>query len=240
MNRDEEYDDDDGDDEESSEGENSSGDDATTSTSTYNRSASDASRKQSRGNDEGVSTLGEDEDLDGYFYPQTGHIHLIGGSTSLTDQNADAPPPERHPACGKVVNVPWPTTGFGDLEYYVVLQELLAPMAREFDPEMVLISCGFDCAAGDLLGSMNVSPTGFYYMTRLVMSLCSKVVVALEGGYNVSQVAKGSEAVLRALLSATVAPDSLPRSTMLSDRLATLINDVKKIHAPFWECFRTK
>jgi acetoin utilization deacetylase AcuC-like enzyme len=85
---------------------------------------------------------------------------------------------------------------------------------------------------------MRVSPTGFRLMMRLVLSLCPKVVVALEGGYNVSQIAKSSEGVLRELLLASHAgePDfALPPSTMLWDRVEYTIKEVKETQRPFWK-----
>ena len=58
------------------------------------------------------------------------------------------------------------------------------PIAREFNPDLILISCGFDSAIHDQIGSAQVSPLGYYYMTRELLKICSKMLVVLEGGYN--------------------------------------------------------
>ncbi len=44
------------------------------------------------------------------------------------------------------VNVPWPRGGAGDADYRVVMEVLLLPIAREFKPDLVLVSAGFDAA----------------------------------------------------------------------------------------------
>jgi acetoin utilization deacetylase AcuC-like enzyme len=169
------------------------------------------------GDTEGTSCDSQDNDTASPFYPCTGHADRLG---------------EPDVAEGLNVNFPWPTTGFGDLEYYLVLQELCGPLIRQFQPEMIFVSCGFDCAQHDLLGSMNVSPTGFYFMMKYILSLHEKVVVALEGGYNITSVALSSEAVLRALLEATT--DNLPPSRMLAQRCLTQIAHVQSLHKKHW------
>jgi hypothetical protein len=80
----------------------------------------------------------------GHFYPGTGAADEVGIGAGA----------------GFSVNVPWPTGGFGDEEYAAVFTEVLLPIAREFDPDLVLVSAGFDAAAGDPLGGCEVSPEG--------------------------------------------------------------------------------
>ena len=73
------------------------------------------------------------------------------------------------------VNVPWDISGdcVGDKEYKYVFEKLLLPLAREFKPELILVSAGFDAAVGDPLGNCNVTPEGFAYMTDSLMNLFS-------------------------------------------------------------------
>ncbi len=44
--------------------------------------------------------------------------------------------------------------GYGDADYLRIFDELLLPIARDFKPQLIFISAGFDCAAGDPLGGM--------------------------------------------------------------------------------------
>lgn len=65
----------------------------------------------------------------------------------------------------------------------LTLISLFLSYPAQFDPELVLVSCGFDAGLGDHLGGYRVTPTGFAHMTRLLTSLAQgKVVLALEGG----------------------------------------------------------
>jgi acetoin utilization deacetylase AcuC-like enzyme len=96
------------------------------------------------------------------------------------------------------VNIPWPGKGMGDGEYLHAFQRVVMPIARAFDPELVIskfksgwtsvlndmvssVSAGFDAARGDTLGGCDVTPEGYAHMTHMLSSLADgKVVVALE------------------------------------------------------------
>lgn len=85
------------------------------------------------------------------------------------------------------------------------------PKARAFDPELVIISCGFDAAEGDPLGEQHVTPPCYAHLTRELMTLAGgKVVVALEGGYNLQAISVSARAVLAALLHEAVVEDPPP------------------------------
>jgi acetoin utilization deacetylase AcuC-like enzyme len=124
----------------------------------------------------------------GAFYPNTGYATEIGGPG----------------AEGFTINMPLPGHDLGDDEYFEVWTKLLLPVAKEFQPDLIFISAGFDCAEGDPLGGMRVSSNGFGWLTALLLDpgICpnSKVVMSLEGGYNVSAVANGVSECISALL----------------------------------------
>ncbi|KAK1744890.1 histone deacetylase [Skeletonema marinoi] len=101
---------------------------------------------------------------------------------------------------GRNVNVGWNDKRMGDDEYLVVFEKLLMPIATEFDPDLVLVSAGFDAAKGDM-GDCNVTPECFSRLTRQLKTLAGgKVVCALEGGYVRSILCKCVESVVLALL----------------------------------------
>jgi acetoin utilization deacetylase AcuC-like enzyme/deoxyinosine 3'endonuclease (endonuclease V) len=106
---------------------------------------------------------------------------------------------------GYSLNVPWDVksarVGPGDAEYAAAFTQVLLPVAQDFNPELVLVSAGFDAAAGDPLGGCEISPAGFGYMTALLLGLArGKLVLALEGGYNLSSISHSMEACTAALL----------------------------------------
>lgn len=68
-----------------------------------------------------------------------------------------------------------------------------------YNPDLILISSGFDAMTDDPLGDMDMTPFIYAYMTKSLMER-GKVVVALEGGYHLGNLQAGSEAVIRTLL----------------------------------------
>uniref|UniRef100_A0AAX7SLG7 Protein deacetylase HDAC6 n=1 Tax=Astatotilapia calliptera TaxID=8154 RepID=A0AAX7SLG7_ASTCA len=105
------------------------------------------------------------------------------------------------PAEGRNINLPWNQTGMTDADYIAAFQQVLLPVAYEFQPQLVLVSAGFDAAVGDLKGEMCVSPQCFQVLTHMLMSLAEgRLVLALEGGYNYESSAESAAACIRALL----------------------------------------
>ena len=55
-----------------------------------------------------------------------------------------------------------------------------------FEPDLLLVSAGFDAAVGDPLGGMNVTQDGFRDLARQARALCPRLGAVLEGGYDVA------------------------------------------------------
>jgi acetoin utilization deacetylase AcuC-like enzyme len=118
------------------------------------------------------------------FYPGSGLFDEIGACAGA----------------GYTVNVPLPAS-FGDDEYLRVFDDLLMPIARQFNPEFVLISSGFDCHYRDPLGGMRVTERGFLAMARRMKRLAAeccngRMVAALEGGYDLKALADSGREVI--------------------------------------------
>lgn len=76
------------------------------------------------------------------------------------------------------------------------------PISKEFNPDLILISSGFDSARGDPLGGLSVDPEGYAYIIKRLSELANgKIVIALEGGYNLDSISKSAEACIRALFN---------------------------------------
>jgi acetoin utilization deacetylase AcuC-like enzyme len=88
--------------------------------------------------------------------------------------------------------------GSGDDVYLDAIERLVEPAIAGFEPELLLVSAGFDAAAGDLLGGMRVTADGFAEMTRRAHALAPRVGLVLEGGYSVENL----PALVGAVLSA--------------------------------------
>jgi len=122
-----------------------------------------------------------------YFYPGTGMPHETGGES----------------ATGSNVNITWNQRLMGNTEYICAWSELVLPVVHKFDPDLIIISSGFDAAKGDLIGDCLLTPECYFLMTRSLMTVLNRdrtaVVVALEGGYNLSVIPLCQEAVSMAL-----------------------------------------
>ena len=72
--------------------------------------------------------------------------------------------PDDQPSAGKNVNVPLNKIGLGDAEYLAIFQQVLFPMAYEFNPDIILVSAGFDAALGCPEGQMRVTPAAYGHL----------------------------------------------------------------------------
>ncbi|TFK54417.1 histone deacetylase complex protein [Heliocybe sulcata] len=134
---------------------------------------------------------------------------------------------------GYSVNIPWPEKGMGDADYLYAFYHIVMPIAREFAPELVIISAGFDAADGDELGECHVSPAGYAHMTHMLSSLAGgKLVVALEGGYNLDAISNSALAVARTIVGEE--PPEIP--PMVASETATeTVWLVAKEQSKYWQ-----
>ncbi|KAL0279876.1 UNVERIFIED_CONTAM: hypothetical protein PYX00_001345 [Menopon gallinae] len=134
-------------------------------------------------------------------------------------------------------NVPINTTGASDSDYLSIFQQILIPMAYKYDPELIIVSAGYDAAIGCPEGEMNVSPACFAHLTAHLMSLArGKVAVLLEGGYCIDSLAEGAALTLRTLIGAP-AP-ALHNLGHPMDSVVDSILNVVYAHRPYWHCFQ--
>jgi acetoin utilization deacetylase AcuC-like enzyme len=102
-----------------------------------------------------------------------------------------------------VVNIPLTGIAYGDTDYYYILESVVLPLARRWNPSLILVSAGYDCAQGDPLGRFAVTPTGFARMSRMLLEIAPCLFV-LEGGYEVDGSGKCPHKSLRTGVVATV------------------------------------
>ncbi|KFM22568.1 Histone deacetylase 15 [Auxenochlorella protothecoides] len=117
----------------------------------------------------------------GRFYPGTGAATDVGVG----------------PGAGASLNVAWPRGGLTDADYAMAFATVILPVAREFDPDLVIISAGFDAAQGDPIGGCHLTPGLFASLTAALQATVAPCVAVLEGGYNLRATAACTEACAR-------------------------------------------
>jgi acetoin utilization deacetylase AcuC-like enzyme len=114
------------------------------------------------------------------------------------------------------LNIPL-RAGVGDAEYAAAFSELVEPTVRAFDPDLVLVSAGFDAHEQDPLAQMGVTEEGFEELARRSASLGPRVAAVLEGGYNLATLPRLVESALRGFEAAR-GPRPSARSTRHTGR----------------------
>lgn len=132
------------------------------------------------------------------------------------------------PGHGYTVNLPVPA-GSGDEVFCSLVDHVAVPLAREFEPQLVLISAGYDAHGEDPLGECRVTETGFAAMTRSMVRTCAGLGAplgcVLEGGYALEALARSVAATMEVLaepVSAASGPEELetgPLSYQAVERL---------------------
>ncbi|KAH7045598.1 hypothetical protein BKA57DRAFT_396201 [Linnemannia elongata] len=152
----------------------------------------------------------------GHFYPFTGAPDECGEEAGE----------------GTNVNIAWSSYGraMGDVEYIAAFWYVLLPIARQFGPDLVMVSAGFDAADGHAanIGGYTVSPQGFAILTRLVQTLAGgRVILSLEGGYEFEPLALSATACLEELLPHSLLPATAPTRAFPFASFQGTLNSVK-------------
>lgn len=125
-----------------------------------------------------------------------------------------------------------------DADYLLAFQQIVMPIAQDFNPDLVVVSAGFDAAEGDMLGKCHVSPAGYGHMTRMLMSLADgKVAVCLEGGYNLRSIAISALAVTRTLMGE---PPGRIATMIPTPSAVDTVEEVLRQQSCFWPCLFRK
>ncbi len=131
----------------------------------------------------------------GYLYISTHQAHIYPG-TGRRDECG----------VGNIVNIPLiANSGAADLRH--VWQQDIEPALRQFQPQLILISAGFDAHYLDPLAELNFNEDDYAWLTRQILAVAQdccegQVVSILEGGYNLPALAASVAAHVKALMEA--------------------------------------
>ncbi|XP_076978421.1 histone deacetylase 9 isoform X3 [Tamandua tetradactyla] len=166
---------------------------------------------------------------EGNFFPGSGAPNEVG--TGLGE--------------GYNVNIAW-TGGLdppmGDIEYLDAFRTVVMPVAKEFDPDMVLVSAGFDALEGHAppLGGYKVTAKCFGHLTKQLMTLANgRTVLALEGGHDLTAICDASEACVNALLGNELEPlpEDILHQTPNTNAVISLQKTIE-IQSKYWKSVR--
>ncbi len=155
------------------------------------------------------------------FYPGTGTVDEIGVDDGL----------------GKTINVPLPQ-GASDEHYLRAWREVTIPALHSFQPDIVLVSAGYDAHWRDPLVQMQLTADGFYALMQetvcAVAELCGgRLVVVLEGGYDLGALALSAEDTVLAMLGEEIRqPDdsSPPLHPEQNERINRFLEHAIELH----------
>jgi acetoin utilization deacetylase AcuC-like enzyme len=153
------------------------------------------------------------------LYPMTG---LVGDTGAGTGE-------------GYTINIPMPQ-GCGDTSYQAVFEQVVIPAAQRYQPQLILVSAGYDAHWADPLAGMRLTLNGFAALGQTLKSLADtlcdgKIIFLMEGGYYVEALAHGMVNVGRLLLGDSPEdPLGEPDYFVAEPDINTLIADVRAVH----------
>ena len=156
------------------------------------------------------------------FYPGTGAVDEIGSGAGK----------------GFTVNLPL-EVGAVDDDYRAAFSEIVVPVLRQYDPDLLLVSAGFDAHERDPLAGMRLTSAAFGAMTmelRKVAEACceGRMVLMTEGGYDLRALAESLESTVESLAASSAEP-RWPVRGIASDRGGAAVSAAKRVLAPYWK-----
>ena len=156
------------------------------------------------------------------FYPGTGAAGEIGLGAGA----------------GFTVNAPL-EAGATDEDYRIVFAEVVLPILQQFDPDLILVSAGFDAHERDPLAGMRLTTGAFAAMTmdlRNAAEACcgGRIAAIVEGGYDLRALADSMRTVVD-VLAGPPAAAQWPRSDARSTRGRTAVDAARKALGSHWK-----
>lgn len=123
------------------------------------------------------------------FYPGSGSADEIGSGD----------------AKGTTVNYPL-NLGVGDNEFIDIFNNSLSDKVLKYNPDLIIISAGFDAHVNDPIGGLRVTTEGYHNISKTITKIAGevcdgKIISALEGGYNLKALSESVETHLKVLVN---------------------------------------
>ena len=118
------------------------------------------------------------------IYPGTGYINEIGAKRGE----------------GFNINFPMPANT-GEKSYLKAFSKVIIPVIKQFKPELIIVSAGYDAHYLDFLGSLNLRSLTYYRIAEELKKINKNIIFLLEGGYNYESLSESVYASMLALFS---------------------------------------
>jgi len=157
-------------------------------------------------------------------YPGTGNLGEVG----------------KRKGEGFTLNVPL-AKGHGDRDFARIIYFLLNPIAREYQPDMILVTCGFDLYQHDRLAGMHGTPTGYALLTHLLIEIaetvCSgRIVFIMEGGYSIKGIQECGLRVMQELCDVqTLNGKKLEKIKESNPSRFSVLKKVMEVQRKYWK-----
>jgi acetoin utilization deacetylase AcuC-like enzyme len=153
-----------------------------------------------------------------FFYPGTGGLHELGIE-------------QGH---GYTLNVPFPP-GVGDIGYETVLRQVIRPKVAHFNPDLILVSAGFDAHWRDPLAHAQLTLAGYNRLVQTLLDWAAdfcdgRIVFVSEGGYDHEVLALGLLNITFALLQQDKLRDPLGHLDDEQEDISLLLRSLRHTH----------
>eukprot|EP00826_Nyctotherus_ovalis_P053648 TRINITY_DN6997_c0_g1_i1.p1 TRINITY_DN6997_c0_g1~~TRINITY_DN6997_c0_g1_i1.p1 ORF type:complete len:315 (-),score=79.12 TRINITY_DN6997_c0_g1_i1:127-1071(-) len=173
----------------------------------------------------------------GLFFPSTLLYHILESGAAEEVGVGEGE--------GLKVNIPWDVPEgpaaegkIIDMDYVQAFKEIVIPVVKEFAPELIIVSAGFDAMRGDPLGKISLSPWIFHWMTRSLMEINPRVMVTLEGGYNLKMLTKGVDSCVSALLGVAREMPKEVAEQKATKEGAEAVRRSRDVLKKYWKCLQ--
>lgn len=152
------------------------------------------------------------------FYPGTGAIGEVGTGKGQ----------------GYTLNIPL-SQGHGDKSYTEIFKQIVWPAAERFQPELILVSAGFDAHWSDPLAMMRLTLTGYAHLSRELVAMADKlcegkIVFVMEGGYDLKALTHGMQNIAHVLLGEDAISDPYGAAPGHEPEVSALIERIVQLH----------
>lgn len=161
-------------------------------------------------------------------YPGTGSLGEIGSGKGE----------------GFTVNVPL-GKGHGDRDFGRIIHFLVRPLAHEYQPDMILVSCGFDLYLYDRMGGMRVTPDGYALITALLIEVAEEVcggriAFISEGGYSMKGIRECGLGILRELCGVSnLKMSKIDKIRNSPPSRFSVLRKVMAVHKKYWDVLKS-